>query len=93
MERFAIAECVILTRPETARERVFVDEHTIAVVMTHNYLHDLELVKMLLPSPVRYLGILGLASQVEQLTSSVQDNVLLQRLTKLETELPGESSP
>ena len=28
------------------------------VVMTHNYLHDLELLRQLLPLPLRYLGCL-----------------------------------
>ncbi len=67
LERFRMANRVILTRLETARERVLVNEHTVAVVMTHNYLHDLELVKMLLPSPVHYLGILGPKDRAQRL--------------------------
>lgn len=35
--------------------------------MTHNYLHDLELLKTLLPSPAKYIGILGSKKRTEQL--------------------------
>lgn len=58
-ERFPWADAVVVVRPEDAAQRIPMDDRTAAVVMTHNYAHDLELLKMLLPSPVRYLGILG----------------------------------
>jgi xanthine/CO dehydrogenase XdhC/CoxF family maturation factor len=58
-ERFPWADAVVVVRPEDAGPRVPLHDRTAAVVMTHNYGHDLELLKMLLPSPVRYLGILG----------------------------------
>lgn len=58
-ERFPWADAVMVVRPEEAALRVPVGDRTAAIIMTHNYAHDLELLKMLLPSPVRYLGILG----------------------------------
>ncbi|MFI5341201.1 MAG: XdhC family protein [Candidatus Methylomirabilales bacterium] len=58
-ERFPWADAVVVVRPEDVAQRIPMDDRTAAVVMTHNYAHDLELLKMLLPSPVRYLGILG----------------------------------
>ncbi len=58
-ERFPWADAVVVVRPQDAGPCVPVDDQTAAVVMTHNYGHDLELLKRLLPSPVRYLGILG----------------------------------
>jgi xanthine dehydrogenase accessory factor len=58
-ERFSMADKVILTRREIVHKQVFVDDHTFAVVMTHNYNDDLELLKMLMSSPARYLGFLG----------------------------------
>lgn len=58
-ERFPWADAVVVVRPEDVAQRIPMDGRTAAVVMTHNYAHDLELLKMLLPSPVRYLGILG----------------------------------
>lgn len=65
--RLAIADKVILTRREIVHKEISIDENTIAVVMTHNYLDDLEILKTLLPSPARYLGILGPKQRTEKL--------------------------
>ena len=72
-ERFSSVDEVILCRPEGIGESVPVDDRTMAVVMTHNYLHDLEILKILLPSPVRYLGILGPKSRTEKLFQELQE--------------------
>jgi len=87
--RFPSADQVILTRPEGISEAVPLDNRTMAVVMTHNYLHDLELVKTLLPSPVRYLGILGPKSRTEKLFQDLQE----QGITPTETQLQRLYSP
>jgi xanthine/CO dehydrogenase XdhC/CoxF family maturation factor len=71
-ERFPSADEVILSRPEGINESVSLDNCTMAVVMTHNYLHDLEILKTLLFSPVRYLGILGPKSRTEKLLQDLQ---------------------
>ncbi len=39
--------------------------------MTHNYLRDLKLLERLLPSPVRYLGLLGPRRRTEQLLAEL----------------------
>lgn len=71
-DKFNTADNVILTRPEVALNNVVVDERTVAVVMTHNYLHDLELLKQLLLAPKRYLGILGPKSRTERLLQDLR---------------------
>jgi xanthine/CO dehydrogenase XdhC/CoxF family maturation factor len=65
--RFPLADQMLLTRRETLRQQVSVDEHTVVVIMTHNYLDDLEILKMLLPSPVPYIGALGSKERTERL--------------------------
>lgn len=70
--RFAEADAVVLSRPENIAEYVAVSDSTVAVVMTHNYLHDLELLKLLLPSPACYLGILGPKSRTERLLAELR---------------------
>lgn len=72
-ERFQCADEVILSRPEAISESVSLNNRTMAVVMTHNYLHDLEILKILVPSPVRYLGILGPKSRTEKLLQDLQE--------------------
>ncbi|MBR8837504.1 MAG: XdhC family protein [Stigonema ocellatum SAG 48.90 = DSM 106950] len=58
---------VILSRREIVHKQVFIDTNTVAVVMTHNYLDDLEILKTLLPSPARYIGVLGPKHRTEKL--------------------------
>ena len=70
--RFSLADAVILSRPESIIENVFVDHRTVAVVMTHNYLYDREILRTLLPFPLRYLGILGPKSRTERLLQELQ---------------------
>ena len=88
-QRFPSADEVILCRPEGISEAVVLDNRTMAVVMTHNYLHDLELLKTLLPSPVRYLGILGPKSRTEKLFQDLQE----QGITPTDTQLQRLYSP
>ncbi|MEH2281704.1 MAG: XdhC family protein [Nostoc sp.] len=65
--RFSMPCDVILSRREIVHKQVFIDAHTVAVVMTHNYLDDLEILKMLLPSPALYIGVLGPKLRTEKL--------------------------
>ncbi|HEY9675598.1 MAG TPA: XdhC/CoxI family protein [Waterburya sp.] len=88
-ERFQSANEVILSRPETLEERIHVNNRTMAVVMTHNYLHDLELLKTLLPSPAGYLGILGPKSRTGKLLQDLQE----QGITPTEKQLQRLYSP
>ncbi len=59
LERFAEADEIVLCRAAEVAARVSLTERTAAVVMTHNYLDDVELLRALLPSPACYVGILG----------------------------------
>jgi xanthine/CO dehydrogenase XdhC/CoxF family maturation factor len=70
--RFPWADEVLLGRPEQVRQQVRLDGDTVAVVMTHNYLTDLRLLESLLPSPVRYLGLLGPKSRAERLVDELE---------------------
>lgn len=71
-ERFPCTDAIVLSRPESITEHITVDEDTVAVIMTHNYLHDRELLKTLLPSQLRYLGILGPKSRTERLLEELR---------------------
>lgn len=65
--RFPITCDLILTRREIVQKQVFIDANTVAVVMTHNYLDDLEILKTLLSSSARYIGVLGPKGRTERL--------------------------
>lgn len=58
-ERFYEANEVVLCRAEDAASSISLAQDAAAIVMTHNYLDDIELLRCLLPSQISYLGILG----------------------------------
>lgn len=58
-ERCPAADEIILSRPENLDEKFIPDENTAAVVMTHNYEHDREILKFMLNSEAVYVGALG----------------------------------
>jgi xanthine dehydrogenase accessory factor len=73
LERFAQADAVILCRPAEADTRVLLSESAVAVLMTHNYLHDMELLPLVLNSRARYVGCLGSRRRTERLMSILPD--------------------
>ena len=58
-ERFMKADKIQLSPPEDILEHIEFTERSVAVVMSQNYLDDLEMLKELLPAILIYLGILG----------------------------------
>ena len=66
-DRFPEADAVIGCGPEEVLDLVPLASDSIAVVMTHNYHRDLRLLEVLLPSSVRYLGLLGPKARAERL--------------------------
>jgi xanthine dehydrogenase accessory factor len=73
LERFADADAVLLCCPEELASRVTLLDSTAAVVMTHNYFHDLEVLNVLLDKPLRYVGCLGPRRRTERLLSQLRD--------------------
>jgi xanthine dehydrogenase accessory factor len=70
-ERFAAADKVTLARPETVRGQVAVTPRTLALLMSHNYAHDLELLGFLLASPARYVGVMGPRQRTERMLAEL----------------------
>jgi xanthine dehydrogenase accessory factor len=73
-ERFSAADELIVSRPEALHERLRVDEGTVAVVMTHNYSLDREIIVFLLTSPAAYVGALGPKKRTENLLNELQED-------------------
>ncbi|HEY9659474.1 MAG TPA: XdhC family protein, partial [Allocoleopsis sp.] len=70
--RFQTADCVLPVRLEVMPEKVALTDQTIALVMTHNYLYDSKLLQRLLPSPVRYVGVLGPKHRTDRLLQELR---------------------
>lgn len=58
-ERFASACQIVVDKPAAAIANIVIDERTCFVLMTHNYQYDLQLLKAILTTKVKYIGILG----------------------------------
>jgi xanthine dehydrogenase accessory factor len=71
-ERFPLADRIVLGSPTEIARKLQLDTDTLALVMTHNYLRDLELLALLLSSPVRYLGLLGPRKRTDQLLDDLK---------------------
>jgi xanthine dehydrogenase accessory factor len=67
LTRFAAADHVTLARPEDVNAQVGITPRTLALLMSHNYSHDLQLLKLLLASPARYIGIMGPRKRTERM--------------------------
>lgn len=72
--RFPLADRLILAHPEELLRQVSPNDHDVAVVMSHNYNRDLQMVKALLPSSIRYIGLLGPKSKGEMLLRQLHDD-------------------
>ncbi|MET0299944.1 MAG: XdhC family protein [Flavitalea sp.] len=70
-QRFPLATQVLLTRPAELAEKVLADDRTIFLLMTHNYNYDLVVLRSVLDSATKYIGILGPKNKTEKLLAEV----------------------
>jgi xanthine dehydrogenase accessory factor len=89
--RFAMADRVTLARPEDVAAQVNITRRTLTLLMSHNYSHDLELLKFLLASPARYIGVMGPRKRTERMLNELAANEDTYRLE--ETDLVRLYSP
>jgi xanthine/CO dehydrogenase XdhC/CoxF family maturation factor len=75
-ESFPEASAVVLCEAERVGECVEVDGRSVALVMTHHYLHDRSLLRFLLPSAARFIGILGPKRRTEALLEDLREEGL-----------------
>ena len=57
--RFPSADRLMAAEPQTAVDLLSLDGNSLALVMNHHYSQDLAALGALLPTPIRYLGVLG----------------------------------
>ncbi len=77
-ERFPWADEVILAEDHDVAQKARIDRRTFVVLMTHNFLHDLAILRGLLATPARYIGLLGPRARTERLLGDLaKDGVAL----------------
>jgi len=69
--RFPEADTVVCAPASELAARVAPGPETLAVVMTHHYLHDRPLLRSLLPLPLAFLGLLGPRARAERILADL----------------------
>ena len=71
-ERFKAADSIEIAPTEELPSRFSYPSPSAAVVMTHHYLRDLELVRQLAPLPLAYLGLVGSRERARRLVHEAE---------------------
>ena len=72
-ERFANACQVLVAKPEKALEQIMTDDHTVFLLMTHNYNYDKAMLAQLLQKNVPYIGMLGPKKKRERILNELKE--------------------
>ena len=82
-KRLPGADEIIVSDAENLDERIFHDENSVAVIMTHNYDRDREILRRLLHSKCKYVGALGPKKRAEKLLKEIGEDFKPEQLEKL----------
>lgn len=72
-ERFPLAKKIIMARPENALAQIVIDDRTVIILMTHNYIYDMAVLKQLLPLRLPYVGVLGPKKRLSRMLEELKD--------------------
>lgn len=82
-ERLPAADEIINKGAEDLPDELFEDENSVAVIMTHNYERDREILRRLLNSKCLYTGALGPKKRTEKLLAEIGGNFSESQMEKL----------
>src|SRR4026208_1038678 len=88
-ERFASACQILVSKPELVLDQLLIDEHTVFLLMTHNYNYDMAMLRQLLQKNIVYIGMLGPKQKRERILGELKD----EGLTFTEQQLAVLHSP
>ena len=71
-ERFPGATGFVRTDFPQAGQAVPTDAHTYVLIMTHNYMHDRDLLRAFMPTEAAYLGMLGPRARTEKILRELE---------------------
>lgn len=81
--RIPEADEIIVSSSENLNDDLFSDENAVAVIMTHNYERDRNILRRLLNSKCRYVGALGPKHRAEKLLNEINEPFSESQLAKL----------
>jgi xanthine dehydrogenase accessory factor len=72
-ERFPDASAIAIGSPSDVVQHIESDSNSVALLMTHNFEYELEVLEQLLPHNLPYIGILGPKKKTEKLISRLSE--------------------
>ncbi|WP_312422501.1 MULTISPECIES: XdhC family protein [Epilithonimonas] len=75
--RFPNADDVFIVKPEEIINTIEIDENTVFVLMTHNYNYDLELLKLIIDKPLKYIGLLGPKTKLNRMLEDLKNSNIM----------------
>ncbi len=82
-ERLTEVDEIIVSSSEDLSDEIFEDENSVAVIMTHNYERDRNILRRLLHSKSLYIGALGPKNRTEKLLEEIGEDFTPEQLEKL----------
>jgi xanthine dehydrogenase accessory factor len=71
--KFPNVDEIVVARPETIEEHLSLTERTMAIIMNHNFTDDSMVLKTLVSSQVKYIGLLGPKHRTQKLLESLRN--------------------
>lgn len=72
--RFPTAHALLSIRPEEVTAKMHFGPSDVVAILTHHFMHDLELLRALLPSPALYVGLLGPSKRAGMLLEKLRES-------------------
>ncbi len=63
---------LLAVKPEEVLKNVTLDDNTFFLLMTHNYNYDMAMLRELLPSNVKYVGVLGPKKKMDRMLAELE---------------------
>ena len=95
-ERLPEVDEIIVSSSEDLNDNLFADENSVAVIMTHNYERDRNILRRLLHSKCRYVGALGPKHRALKLLEEINEPFSEAQLAKMHAPIGldiGADSP
>jgi xanthine dehydrogenase accessory factor len=72
INRFPTAKKIIVAKPKEAVQQINKSEQTVFVLMSHNYNYDLAMLKELIHTECKYIGVLGPKKKLEKMLAEME---------------------
>jgi xanthine dehydrogenase accessory factor len=73
-DRFPSAKKVLIRKPASFLNELFIDDQTVFVLMTHNYNYDLSALRQLIKREVAYIGMLGPRKKLDRMLEELKQS-------------------